>query len=123
MSETGRTRRQSAERRGRFAEWTARAVLALKGYRLVAARYKTPVGEIDLILRRGRTVVFCEAQRRGDLTRAGEAVSPVQRRRIVNAAGHWMAQGDPDGRFDYRFDVVLVAGPFRVRHIANAFQA
>jgi hypothetical protein len=56
--------RRSAYRRGHFAEFAAAALLCLKGYRLLARRYRTPLGEIDLIAKRGRLVAFVEVKAR-----------------------------------------------------------
>ncbi|MGH6820383.1 MAG: YraN family protein, partial [Methylocella sp.] len=56
--------RQHAERRGRLAEIAALWCLRFKGYRLLARRYKSPMGEIDLIMRRGQVTAFIEVKRR-----------------------------------------------------------
>ena len=69
-------RRKRAERHGHWAEAMAIAALSLKGYRLLARRFKTPHGEIDLIMRRGRATVFIEVKQRADLDSALLSVSP-----------------------------------------------
>lgn len=115
--------RQGAERRGRRAETLARLLLALKGWRVVATRYRTPVGEIDLIVRRGRILAMIEVKQRPSHTAALHAVQPRQRERIARAAQWFLAR---DGRcfadYNIRFDVVAVAPGRWPRHIANAWR-
>lgn len=101
------------------AENLAAVLLRLKGYRILARRYKTPVGEIDLIARRGRVTVFVEVKARAAGEDALHALQPRQIARIVRAAGYYAAGG---GGGDMRFDVIAVSGRWRVRHIRDAFQ-
>jgi len=115
--------RRAAERRGRFAELAALVLLCAKGYRPVARRVRTPHGEIDLVVRRGETLVFVEVKARASLQAAAEAVSPRQRARIARGAGWWLAARPAFGHYTLRFDVVLVAGRLPRRHIAGAFEA
>jgi putative endonuclease len=116
-------RRVAAEKRGRRAERAATWFLRLKGYRLLASRFKTPVGEIDLVMRRGRTIVFVEVKERPDEAAGLDAVTAKARRRIARAADYWLA-GHPDAAgFDLRFDIV-VASPGRLpRHHISPFDA
>jgi len=114
--------RRAAEGRGRRAEWMAAWFLRLKGYRVLARRYRTPVGEIDLIVRRGRLIAFVEVKARATPVEAVEAVTPANRHRVGRAAAAWLAAHPVDG-FDLRFDVVALS-PRRVpRHIPGAFDA
>lgn len=116
-------RRKRAERHGHWAEAMAIAVLRLKGYRLLARRFKTPHGEIDLIMRRGRATIFVEVKQRGDLDAALLSVSPAQMRRISAASRFWLARDPRALQGDCRFDIVGVS-PYRwPRHIPNAFEA
>jgi putative endonuclease len=115
------SKRQAAERRGRWGEFVALTFLRLKGYRLLAQRYKAPTGEIDLIVRRGSTTVFVEVKARPDVDQAMYAVSPRQAKRIASAAGVWLAQ-HPLGANDFtRFDIVAITAYLWPIHIANAF--
>jgi len=52
--------RRKALRRGHVSEYLAAAFLMLKGYRIVALRYRTRLGEIDIIARKGDLAVFVE---------------------------------------------------------------
>uniref|UniRef100_UPI0025F8626B YraN family protein n=1 Tax=uncultured Hyphomicrobium sp. TaxID=194373 RepID=UPI0025F8626B len=67
---TASEQRRTRERRGHTAEWAAAIALMVKGYRILARREKTPLGEIDLIAVRGRRVAFVEVKRRATLERA-----------------------------------------------------
>ncbi|MBM3597174.1 MAG: YraN family protein [Alphaproteobacteria bacterium] len=107
---------------GRRAELLCTLALRLKGYRIVARDLRTPVGEIDIVARRGRTVAIVEVKGRGDPSAAGEFVQPHQRRRIERAAG-WLLQAHPEwAALDWRYDVILVE-PWRPpRHIVDAWR-
>ena len=78
--------RQRNERRGRWAEGLAVLALRLKGYRLLARRFKSGPGEVDLIMRRGEVTAFIEVKVRGTADLAVEAVTQYQSRRIAAAA-------------------------------------
>jgi putative endonuclease len=113
--------RTAAEKRGRRAELAAAWFLRLQGYRLLARRFKTPVGEIDLVMRRGRTIVFVEVKQRPSEAEALEAVTARGRKRIVRAAEYWLARHPAAAGFDLRYDVV-VALPRRLpRHHRGQF--
>jgi putative endonuclease len=115
---SGQMARQRAEKAGRWAEHAAALWLFCKGYRLVARRVRTPVGEIDLIMARGRTLAFVEVKRRADAADALAAVLPAQRRRIERAAQWYLARHPAAAA---RFDVVAIS-PWRwPRHLPNAW--
>ena len=118
-----RPERQVAFRLGLSAESRAAGYLIAKGFRIVARRWKSPVGEIDIVARRRALLVFVEVKARERLDDAAWSVTPRQRARIIAAAEAWLAQF-PDQRIrDIRFDAMLVA-PGRVpRHIPAAFDA
>jgi putative endonuclease len=117
-----RPERQVAFRLGLSAETRAAALLLAKRFRIVARRWRSPVGEIDLIVRRGRLLVFVEVKARHQFDAAAEAVTARQQRRIAAAAAAWLASHADDRDRDLRFDAVLVA-PWRVpRHIPAAFE-
>lgn len=115
--------RQKAERRGRFAETLAAWYLRLKGYSVIARRYRTAVGEIDLIVRRGSTVVFVEVKRRTGEDEAIEAVTAKGRARIARAAAVWVAQNAGTLHLDHRFDVVVVPRRGWPRHLTAVFDS
>src|SRR5919198_4106955 len=84
-----RASRQLAFRLGLSAETRAAALLLAKGFRIAARRWRSPVGEIDLVVRRGRLLVFVEVKARGRFDEAAEAVTERQRRRVAAAAEAW----------------------------------
>jgi putative endonuclease len=94
---------------GRLGEELALAFYRACGYRCRDRRWRRAGGEIDLVVERGRLVVFVEVKYRGpgSLGRAGEAVAPAQLRRLRRLAGRWLADHGARGR-DARLDVVTV---------------
>ncbi len=118
-----RPERRAAFRLGLTAEVKAAALLMAKGYHIVARRWRSPVGEIDLVVRRGRVLVFVEVKARASFDDAAESVTPRQRRRIVAGANAWLAKHPGDVTRDIRFDVVLVAPRRWPHHIQAAFDA
>ena len=116
-----RQARQKAYRSGVLAESLVALLLRLKVHRIVARRFKTPVGEIDLVALKGRRLAFIEVKRRKTREDAAWTLPARQRRRIVRAAQYWLA-GHPDfAGHDIAFDVVLAAPWAWPRYIANAF--
>jgi len=118
-----RQERVAAFRLGLSAESRAAMLLIAKGYRIVARRWKTPFGEIDIVARRRRALVFVEVKARERAEEAAEAVTARTKRRILAAAELWLAHHPDDVQCDIRFDVILVAPGTMPRHIANAFDA
>src|SRR5262245_43276783 len=118
-----RPERVAAFRVGLSAESRAAAYLIAKGFRIVARRFRSPVGEVDIVARRGRLLIFVEVKARNRLDDAAEALLPRQQRRIAAAAAAWIAARPDDAQSYIRFDAVLVA-PGRIpRHIPAAFEA
>jgi putative endonuclease len=113
--------RRRAERGGRRAERIAAWWLRLKGWRILAMRARTPVGEIDIVARRGRTLVFVEVKARSSTADADLALDEYRLRRVVRAAEallpRYMHQGDTA-----RIDAMFIT-PWRVpRHMTNVSQ-
>jgi putative endonuclease len=123
QGEARRRQRSAAFRLGLSAESRAAMLLLAKCYRIAARRWKTPLGEIDIVARRRHDLVFVEVKARGSDDDAAEALTERGKRRILAAAELWLAHHPDDAGRAIRFDVMLVA-PRRVpRHIANAFDA
>jgi putative endonuclease len=116
-----REARVRAYRRGLFAETLAAFLLRLKGHRIVAQRYRTPVGEIDLVALKGRRLAFIEVKRRKTRDDAAWTIPTRQKRRIVRAAQYWLAGHPVYAGHDIAFDVVLAAPWTWPRYIENAF--
>ena len=120
---TPRPERVAAFKLGLSAESRAAMFLIAKAYRILARRWKTPFGEIDIVARRRHTLVFVEVKARATLEEAVEAVTEHSKQRIVNAAELWLAHHPQDGKGDIRFDVVVVTPGKIPYHIPNAFDA
>jgi putative endonuclease len=115
--------RVAAFRLGLSAESRAAMVLIAKGYRILARRFKTPAGEIDIVARRRRVLVFVEVKARERADDAAEAVTDRNRQRIVAAAELWLARNPAGPQCDIHFDVILVTPGKIPQHIPNAFDA
>lgn len=113
--------RQAAERHGHRAETIALWYLRLKGYRLLARRFQTPAGEVDLIMRKGKTTAFIEVKARATVDDGVMAVTQYQSRRISAGAAFYTARDDRAARGFQRFDIVVVPSYLWPTHIKNAF--
>jgi putative endonuclease len=115
--------RVAAFRTGLSAEARAAAYLMAKGYRILARRFRTRYGEIDLVVRRRNLVAFVEVKARASLDEAAYAVTPRQQRRIIDAAQAWLMAHPEHADFELRFDVMLIAPRRLPRHLLAAFDA
>ena len=113
--------RQAAFRVGISAESRAAAFLIAKGFRILARRWRSPLGEIDIVARRRRLLVFAEVKARSTIDEAVESVNVRQRRRIAAAAEIWLAANPDDSIRDIRFDAILVVPGKIPQHIPAAF--
>jgi len=118
-----RPERQAAFRTGISAESRAAAYLVAKGFRILARRWKSPAGEIDIVARRRRLLVFVEVKARNTIDEAAESLQARQQRRIAAAAEAWLAAYPDASIQDLRCDAVLVAPGKLPRHIPAAFDA
>ena len=115
--------RVAAFRTGLSAESRAAAYLMAKGYRILARRFRTPHGEIDLVARRRNLLAFVEVKARATLDEAAFAVTPRQQLRIINAAQAWLVAHPEHAEFELRFDAILIAPRSLPRHLLAAFDA
>jgi putative endonuclease len=113
--------RQKAQRRGHISEYLAALYLFAKGYKVLAIRYRTRLGEIDLIVRKGDLVAFVEVKARIGEQEAIDAVGFSTQRRIRAASDLWLAKRKDAARLSQRYDVVAVLPGRLPRHFANAF--
>ena len=114
--------RVAAFRTGLSAEARAVAWLTAKGYRILARRFRSPVGEVDIVARRRGVLVFVEVKARNTLDDAALSLLPRQQQRIAAAAGAWLSAHPEDADSDIRFDAILVAPGKIPRHIPAAFE-
>ncbi len=113
-------KRQAAERGGRRAETLAAWWLRLKGWRIIGRRVRTPVGEVDLVARRGRTLAFVEVKARADDGQAALALDDFRLRRVARAAEALAARYARPGD-TIRIDALFVVPGRLPRHLANVW--
>ena len=92
-------------------------------YRIIERRYKTTVGDIDIIATRFGTTVFIEVKARSKPVVEAEALQAVNRSRITRAAQYWLARHPNKAQTNFRFDVIFLAPGRWPRHVINAFDA
>lgn len=114
-----RHRGAAAHARGLWAERLAVWLLRLKGYRIVGCRVQTRAGEVDIVARKGRTLVIVEVKARPTLEEAAAALQPRQQTRLARAAEALAAR---EGEVDIRFDIVQVAPRRFPRHMRDAWR-
>jgi putative endonuclease len=119
--------RAEAERQGRFAEALAALFLAMKGYRILARRFRVHEGEVDLVAwqsapKPGGTVCFIEVKWRPTLTAGTESIGLRQRARIARAAEAFLAHHAYLASAGVRFDVVVFAPNAWPRHLRDAWR-
>jgi len=108
---------------GISAESRAAAYLLAKGYRILARRFRTRFGEIDIVARRRNLIAFIEVKARATLDDAAYAITPQQRQRIIAAAQAWLMNHPEHDKLDCRFDAILIAPKSLPRHLTAAFDA
>lgn len=115
-----RSERRARDRGGRRAEWIAALALSLRGYRILARRARTPLGEIDLVAVRGRRLAFVEVKRRATREAAEAAVTAAQRARIRRAADLWLARNARYQSHELGFDILFLIGRRWPHYLPNA---
>lgn len=121
MPASGKRKRRRALRKGRWSERLAVLALRLKGYRILDRNVRTPLGEIDIVARRGNLVIFAEVKARASVAEAVDAVGGGAQGRIAAAADLWLARQRDYDRLSWRFDIVAIL-PWRWPvHLADAF--
>ncbi len=122
MTNNNLNKKDKNYKKGLWAEAACEAFLRVKGYSILARRYKTPVGEVDIVARQGETLVFVEVKARKKLSDALEAVSPKTRQRIANAARHFLSEHGDLSHLMVRFDVMAVTSFGLPTHYCDAWQ-
>lgn len=122
-----RTEKAKIYQKGVRAERIAALYLQLKGYQILARRFKTPLGEVDLIAKKGAALACIEVKYRPDPDKALESVTPTARKRIA-AAGNLFRSRAPQHiqALPMRFDIICLSTPslgrpFFIRHHINAW--
>ncbi len=114
--------RQQSYLFGLRAERLAGWLLRIKGYKVLHQRWASPVGELDMVVRRGSTLVFVEVKARQSIDEAMLAIRPHQRARIARGAQDFLRQHPEFANFSMRFDAIVIAPHRLPRHIVNAFE-
>ncbi|HXY59045.1 MAG TPA: YraN family protein [Methylocystis sp.] len=112
-------KRQAARAFGLRAETLAALWLRLKGYRVVARRFRATGGEVDIIARRFDTIAFVEVKARGVMEDAQIAITPQKLRRVSVAARRWLARNPALAQCALRVDAVFVAPRRLPLHVEN----
>ncbi|MBN8531086.1 MAG: YraN family protein [Alphaproteobacteria bacterium] len=120
-SETRRLRGSKAHADGAWAETLAVWWLRMKGYRILARRYRVAAGEIDLVARRGNTLVAVEVKRRFGLREAMESLRAEQQQRILRVLEGFAAQHGFQDQV-LRCDMIAVIPGKWPIHLADAWQ-
>jgi putative endonuclease len=107
--------------KGHWGEWLAASYLRLKGYQILESRFKTPLGEIDLLVQKGRTLIAVEVKSRKTIEEAGLSVTRYQQRRIERALFYYLSR--KPSPLNFRFDVVLIAPWKWPYHIPGAWSS
>ncbi|MCF6325897.1 MAG: YraN family protein [Devosiaceae bacterium] len=117
------TRRKKAQFRGRLAENIAVFFLRVKLFSILKKNFKTPVGEIDIIAKRGDLLIFVEVKMRNSKQGMAQALEAVNQDRIIRAAKYFLACNPQMADKNLRFDVIFLA-PFAFPvHFKGAFVA
>jgi putative endonuclease len=103
-------------------EWLAILWLSAKGYRLLARRFGGKGGEIDLIMKRGRTVAFVEVKARGRIDDALTAITPEKRRLVEARIRQWLSRNAWAMDHHLRADAVFLAPWRQPRHVPAVFE-
>ncbi|MGB0906235.1 MAG: YraN family protein [Maricaulaceae bacterium] len=118
--------RRRFERHGRWAEWFAVLYLKLKGYRILELRYKTKLGEIDIIARKGDLLAIVEVKQRSTLAAAHESLTWQAQQRISNAVDVYLSRCQDAQSLGIRFDAIFIVGAqfwrWRVHHIIDVWR-
>jgi putative endonuclease len=115
--------RLTAERKGRKGETLAAVFLMLKGYRIIARRYKTKLGEVDIIARRRDVVAMVEVKARASVVEAMDAVDHSTMRRIEAAGDIWLSKQRDFARLNIRYDLIAILPRKWPVHVESLFQA
>lgn len=106
---------------GSWAERLALVILLMKGYRPLALRYGGKGGEIDLIAKRGRTIIFVEVKARAAGADAATAITAEKIRLVNRRIRDWRARNPWAGGCTLRADAVFIGRGAWPRHVANIF--
>jgi putative endonuclease len=111
----------TGHKKGLQAEALAKLYLQLKGYGVLEERFKTPMGEIDLIVKKGGVVAFVEVKLRKTEDAAAEAIHAKNQSRVRNAAELYLQKHPEYNECELRFDALVMAHGAWPQHILSAW--
>ena len=111
----------TGHKKGLWAESFAKSYLCVKGYRVLAERFKTSLGEIDLVVKRGNRLVFVEVKMRQNIDDAAESISLKNQSRVTRAAELYLQKFPEYNECEMRFDAIVIEPYSWPRHIENAW--
>jgi putative endonuclease len=113
-------KRQKNERKGRFAEMVAVCFLQMKRYRILARRFKTPLGEVDIVASKRNLLIGVEVKSRKTFDEGMWAITPTQQKRITRALKIFLTRTPKWASADVRFDIILINFPY-IKHIKHVW--
>ncbi|MEZ5690086.1 MAG: YraN family protein [Rickettsiales bacterium] len=122
------SKRKKAYRLGIAAEKKAAIFLWLKGYSIIETNYSCPQGEIDIIAKKGKTIIIAEVKARKNFDDCAYSITPSKRQKISKATNWFMTYGKKKSIFiknnDYilRFDAILITPKRLPKHIKDAWR-
>lgn len=110
---------------GHIAEFISRFFLRLKGYKILKSRFiigrGTNAGEIDIIAKRGKNIIFIEVKKRQTINLAMEVIFQKQMKRISKSAEIFLAKNPQYNNYNCRFDAICFNKYYKFKHIKNAW--
>ena len=109
-----KTQKRKAYWLGHYAEYLAVIMFSVKGYTIKERRYRSPVGEIDIIASKGTTTIFCGVRAHKDYVTAIHPLGEKQRQRISRSAEYYMSHlkmNNSNNKIEnetYRCDMILI---------------
>ena len=114
--------RRAAYRYGLRAEFFCRLWLRAKFYQILASRYLSPYGEMDIIAERFGSLAFIEVKARQDADAGLHAITAGKQRHLAQTAEHWLAQHPRYAAHKVRFDVMLCRPKRLPRHMVDCWR-
>lgn len=114
------TKKQKYEQKGRWAEAYAAFYLQIKGYGILARRFKTALGEVDIIATKGNTLIGIEVKAHKTFDAGLWAVTPNQQKRIIRGIKIFLTKKPKWASADIRFDIILIKFPY-IKHLKHVW--
>jgi putative endonuclease len=113
--------KQKAYFKGHWAEFLATLYLRIKGYRILAKRFKTKAGEVDVIVQKGDVIAMIEVKARADEMAAINSVTAMSQRRIMAAGDIWLGRQRDYANLSVRYDIIAILPWKMPKHFKDAF--